>query len=311
MIYLLWHQYCFDVPEKLIREQKVKTKFKLLCGAVALAMAGHVAADTSWTVSSSTPANISSGVTVAAYSNTGGTNGSANALNNAASQTIQTATWNPTYGGIANADACTSGSYCDYNEGISPEHAIDNNQRYDMALLDFSATGSVNLKTLKLGWAQYDSDVTVMAYTGAAPFSTANKLIGATYAQLIGLGWQTIGNYANVGTANNLDLTGANTQTLSAGKYSSYWLVGAYNPLAAGTTVYLASSSTNGSGTDPTGSSLGVGNDNIKLASVGGIVCTGGTGPNCTPGKVPEPGSLALVGFALMGMMGLRKRRQA
>ncbi len=279
----------------------MKNQLKILCVALALTLAGQVSADTTWTLASNYGA-ISSGVTVSAYANTGGTS----TANNAALQTIQSATWVNTYGGISNADkptgswvntrggqgyfacATSQGSDCDSKEGTSPEHAIDNNERYDMALLSF--TSSVNLTKVKLGWYSGDSDITVMAYTGAG----APTLIGETYDELVDLGWTTVGNYKNVGTTNPVS-TGASV-------YSSYWLIGAYNPLAAG---YA------GSGGSTSG--FGVGSDNIKLASVTGGVCTGGSGPGCTTTttEVPEPGSMALFGIALVGLFGLRKYQKS
>lgn len=92
--------------------------------------------------------------------------------------------------GITNNDAYSG----DTNEGKSPEHSIDNEQRYDMALLTFSEM--VKLTDLKLGWTTNDSDVTVMAYKG----SGKPTLIGKTFSELVGLGWDSIGNYSDVGT---------------------------------------------------------------------------------------------------------------
>lgn len=269
----------------------MKTKLKVVCAAVGMVMAGQVSAATNWTLATNYGA-ITPGVAVSAYANTGSASDTAaNTANAAEFQTIETATWNSSYGGITNLDNCTNrpGTYCDGSEGSSPEHAIDNNERYDMALLDFSATGRVSLSSVTLGWWSVDSDITVLAYTGSGNPTANGKLAGNTYGQLTSLGWAAIGNYSDVGTRP------ASTQAISTSVFSSYWLIGAYNPLAGGSEGWS------------------LGNDYVKLASVIGTVCTPGTigcgGPN--PGSIPEPGSLALLGLGLLGMLGVRKERQA
>ncbi|MFT3847302.1 MAG: PEP-CTERM sorting domain-containing protein [Propionivibrio sp.] len=257
----------------------MNNQLKFFCSVLALAAVGHVSAATTWTLASDY-GSISSGVTVTALSNTGGTNNSANAANNGALQTIQTATWTNTWGGIYNADACTSGSYCDTNENASPEHSIDNNQRYDMALLTFSDL--VKITDLKLGWVSTDSDVTVMAYNG----SGAPTLVGKKYSDLVSLGWVSIGNYSDLGTT---------TKAInSGGVFSSYWLIGAYNPLA------------NPGGGSVTGNSY----DYVKLASVTGCI-SGTIGCNPLENDAPEPGSMALFGLGLLGLVFQRKRPTA
>ena len=271
----------------------MKTKFKLLCGAAVLSLAGQAYAATDWLLTSSTPAGGAYSVTAGAttvsatgWANTG-TGGSVDG------QLVeqQNATGNLyLYSGglgINNLDGCASGTTCDVGDLASdaPEHAVDNNQRYEMVMLSF--TQSVKLTNAKAGWtgtSNYgaDSDITVLAYTGPAG---GQSILGKTWATL-GSGWTKIGNYSDLVTNENRAINSGNV-------YSSYWLIGAYNPLA---------------GTD---SGWSLGNDYVKLAAVTGEICTGGSGPNCTPpGQVPEPGSLALVGLAVVGMMRLRKSRQ-
>lgn len=181
--------------------------------------------------------------------------------------------------GFAN---CTGGG-SDANEGLSPEHAIDNNGRTDSIL--FSFTDKVNLTSFSAGWVSTDSDFTVLAYTGAGnPASLANQ----TYAGLLSNGWSLIGNF----------LAGSSTgaHDFANSTYSSYWLIGALNTMVGG-------------------DSTKAGNDYFKLISLAGCTCDNappGT-PGCSTGGggggVPEPGTLLLMGAGLLGLTRFKVRR--
>lgn len=262
-----------------------------LSAAIMLLACGPAMADMTWSFTGPT----TPGVSISGYANTGNVAGFTslqNHQNNGAIQTIQSAAMSKYSGGvgISNSDKCPSGvtKKCDLNEGRSPEHAIDNQERYEMALLSFDAP--VQLTAVKLGWASNDSDITVLAYTGLAGSgitapntvlgsAATNNFVGINYSSLTTKGWAAIGHYSNVGTAT--------AKAINAGGIaSSYWLIGAYNPLAinplanpAGPTSFSSSSY-----------------DYVKLASVIGVMAA------------PEPGSMALVGLAGIALVIVRRR---
>lgn len=229
-----------------------------------------------------TKTNTQGGITATA-SGWANTVGSANVLLDSAYITLNGSSGlgvrNNDCSGYANCTGGTTGR--DLNEGISPEHAIDNNERVDSILYSF--TKKVNLSSFSAGWVSGDSDFTVLAFTGTGDPAS---LAGQSYAGLLSSGWSLIGNILG-GTS-----TGAHDFANST--YSSYWLIGALNTFVGG---------------DPTK----IGNDNFKLISLAGCTCD--NAPPGTPGcgggnsNVPEPGTLFLMGAGLFGLTRINAKR--
>jgi len=150
----------------------------------------------------------------------------------------------------------------------SPQHAVDNSSGdYDALLFSFNKV--VDLSGLGIGWYSGDADVSLLAYTGAAPFSGGLTGFGSSWSALLGAGWSVVGNYNRNGTG-NFSVNAADTQ-------SQYWLVGAYN--------------------NDFGGSLSTKNDYFKLNSI-----------SFEAVKVPEPSAFFLIALGLLGLVGARRR---
>lgn len=294
-----------------------KFGFKLLTGAVLAASSAAALAAQAWSVDLQNGAATVTGnnyttvrtyvtgsgadtltLSASAYSNTG-TNTGGSTVDNSNNNLLESAYLYRGSGwqglGVYNRDKDNG---TDSQEGSDPEHSIDNNERTDAVLMDFGGKG-IRLDTVDIGWAAYDSDFFVLAYQGAG----TPVLSGTSYKNLSG--WTLIGNYSNQGASVVNLATAGSGSVINADRaniYSSFWLIGA-GGFEVGTGVVFDTTTK----CTYSGCSTVKSYDYLKLAGVGGTVKNGGD----TPGQVPEPGSLALLGLAALGLVGSRKFKPA
>ena len=106
---------------------------------------------------------------------------------------------------------------------------MDNASNYDS--IEFKFDSATNLSKVAIGYpsatSSYDSDISVLAWTGAG----SPTLLNNKYGSLVGDGWSVIGNYSNVAKLTN------QTINLSTGVSSSYWIVAAYNSVFGSTCI--------------------------------------------------------------------------
>ena len=203
-----------------------------------------------------------------------------------------------------------------------PNHAMDNGPKTgtgaansaairgntEAVVLSFS--DSVVLTHVDFGYVSGDADFSIFRYIGKTPPAGSAPTFTGTSASLSAMliaGWELVGNYGTTATGSNPAATalydsnggtgGITGPTASANQLgSSWWLVSAYN--------------TNYSTTGKNFGNLNQGNDYFKLYAVKASACTSTVADVCEPGKVPEPGSLALVSLGIMGLAVQHRRRK-
>jgi hypothetical protein len=165
----------------------------------------------------------------------------------------------------------------------SPQHATDNSGSTEAFLINFG-TLSLALNQISIGWSSGDADISILRYTGA----NAPLLGNSTVANLdAAAGWEWVGDYASLKPSSPL-----NFNTGNDAKTASWWLVSAYN------SGYSGKSSVPG---------LSNGDDYFKLSGIGGMVVDKAPPRN----DVPEPGSFALFGIAMLGFAIVRAKSKA
>lgn len=197
--------------------------------------------------------------------------------------------WANTEPGVTNNRLAAAGLYIYSGSGLgaqnadeapesSPEHAVDNTDRYELVLFDFGAGSTVELTQIRMGWIGNDADVSLLAFTGGGANDPAvnNVLYSGSSEGLTANGWEVAGNY-QFGTSE--------TSVNAGGLSSRYWIVAAYNPnfSAAGCVAGVCVE----------------GNDQFKIKYLKGTHRTPPDNPN-PPSEVPVPAPLLLMAAGLL-----------
>jgi hypothetical protein len=264
--------------------------------------------------------------------------------NNTAATSINSVSYRTSNAGFASSTTKWStaalNSYAGGGQGINgdgsgtaPNHAVDNNGKTEAVLLSFSssiALSSVGLGYTASAYCSRDSgtstslpatvfpstsdacpsgytkrttqtdgtsgvDISLFRWVGNGTPTDAAALTNTAAATMTG--WQLVGNYGDL----TQDKTNPYSSVNTTGLTSSYWLISAYN-----------SGFTQTSGITQNRGNLTNGDDYFKLFAAAGTVCaTNLTNGQCggSSARVPEPATLALTGVALLGVAGLRRRR--
>jgi len=179
--------------------------------------------------------------------------------------------------GVKNADAGGG----DTNEGSSPEHAVDNNDRIDLVKFVFDKV--ITLNFLDIDWFKDDADVSILAYVGNGSGDINGLQSNTSKEELTSNGWKLIGNF-DVDSFPNADMAFD-----AGGVYSNQWIISAYNPIF-------------GTGCDPKGyCQLDGKKDYFKIDGLGGTEKM-----NVVP--LPAASWLLMAGIGGLGVFGRRRR---
>lgn len=178
---------------------------------------------------------------------------------------------------------CTTANAIAANSSLPTTNAPGCGGNVEAMLMSFSTR--VSLSQVKIGFFSGDADISVYRWDGAL----VGPAMGSTTATLgsgtLSAGWTLI-------SSNDMDLL--NPFNTGNTGYSSQFLI----------TTYFGAGATN----------LDSGNDAFKILNITANKCTGtlstaNNGASCTPPTgAPEPGSLALAGLALFGVVASRRK---
>ena len=180
----------------------------------------------------------------------------------------------------------------DTGEGITPEHAVDNNQVYDVLVFELPSTG-MDIDSFRLGWAQESGNnwADVQTWFGGNNLASNFDFSTVCFTSTCSGGTQL----ANLG--------GGFTDITSTMKINGTSIFnGGDNNVPVGQQVDF--SGTQSGQYLVVAGRLGDSFDNFKVD----MLKASGGGPG---GQTPVPGTLALLGLGLAGLVSIKKRRPA
>ena len=275
--------------------QKLRTS--IFIGLVGFAIPGAAFASTTWTWNFTSDSNCVSNCGENFNNRTH--EKTFNPVGSATSPELVASGWAST--GNSNSETIVAADIVRWSSGLgvvsgnetnsSPNHATDNEDRFELVMFDFGGT-SVSLTEVSFGYEGGDADFSLLAYTGSGSPSLNGVNYDSNSEGLTGSGgWTLIGNY----DADNIDSSAPHDVSINTNVESSYWIVAAYNDVF-------------GSSCDPSGYCQDSPyKDYFKIKSLTGKH----TPPPPPPNGVPVPGTVVLMGLGIMLLARSRRYFQA
>jgi len=221
---------------------------------------------------------------------------------------------NPNGFGVRNALACTTTNCTgkDAGEGVSPEHAVDNDQLVDIVVFELPTIPNMtwSFSTLSIGYVSSNNDTSpeINVWVGGKDLGAGYNFSDTCFVGCTTSGDKSLTDAARGFTyAGRIDFSGTGTKGINASATahdSGSALFDNRNASAVGQYIIIAASSTASGSSDSTKAKK------LDAFKISGLTANLQSVPGQpSSGQVPEPGSLMLLGGGILGLAWFRRRQ--